>query len=61
MGGYTRLLPTEDRYLYSKSQFQETLAFSLGGHAAEQLIFGEVTTGRVKRHRARHRAWRGRW
>src|SRR5579884_374429 len=45
MGGYTRLLPTEDRYLYSKSQFQETLAFTLGGHAAEQLIFGEVTTG----------------
>jgi cell division protease FtsH len=44
-GGYTRLLPTEDRYLYSKSQFEETLAFSLGGHAAEQLIFGEVTTG----------------
>ncbi len=45
MGGYTRLLPAEDRYLYSKSQFEETLAFSLGGHAAEQLIFGEVTTG----------------
>ena len=45
MGGYTRLLPAEDRYLYSKTQFQETLAFSLGGHAAEQLIFGEVTTG----------------
>ncbi len=44
-GGYTRLLPTEDRYLYTKSQFEETLAWSLGGHAAEQLIFGEVTTG----------------
>jgi cell division protease FtsH len=44
-GGYTRLLPTEDRYLYTKSQFEETLAFALGGHAAEQLIFGEVTTG----------------
>lgn len=44
-GGYTRLLPQEDRYLYTKSQFEETLAFSLGGHAAEQLIFGEVTTG----------------
>jgi cell division protease FtsH len=44
-GGYTRLLPTEDRYLYTKSQFEETLAFSLGGHAAEQLVFGEVTTG----------------
>ncbi|GAC1508008.1 MAG: ATP-dependent zinc metalloprotease FtsH [Chloroflexota bacterium] len=44
-GGYTRLLPTEDRYLYSKKQFEETLAWSLGGHAAEQLIFGDVTTG----------------
>jgi cell division protease FtsH len=44
-GGYTRLLPTEDRYLYSKKQFEETLAFSLGGHVAEQLIFGDVTTG----------------
>jgi cell division protease FtsH len=44
-GGYTRLLPTEDRYLYTKTQFEETLAFSLGGHAAEQLIFGDVTTG----------------
>jgi cell division protease FtsH len=44
-GGYTRLLPTEDRYLYTESQFKETLAWSLGGHSAEQLIFGEVTTG----------------
>jgi cell division protease FtsH len=44
-GGYTRLLPSEDRYLYTKSQFEETLAFALGGHAAEQLIFGEITTG----------------
>jgi cell division protease FtsH len=44
-GGYTRLLPKEDRYLYSKTQFEETLAFSLGWHAAEQLIFGDVTTG----------------
>jgi len=44
-GGYTRILPSEDRYLYSKSQFEETLAWSLGGHASEQLIFGEVTTG----------------
>jgi cell division protease FtsH len=44
-GGYTRLLPTEDRYLYTKKQMEETLAFSLGGHAAEHLIFGDVTTG----------------
>ncbi|MGZ3584483.1 MAG: ATP-dependent zinc metalloprotease FtsH [Ktedonobacterales bacterium] len=45
MGGYTRLLPAEERYLWSKSQFEDFLAFALGGHMAERLIFGEVTTG----------------
>jgi cell division protease FtsH len=45
MGGYTRLLPTEDRYLWSRSQFNDTLATMLAGHAAEELTFGEMTTG----------------
>ncbi|HEU5439979.1 MAG TPA: ATP-dependent zinc metalloprotease FtsH [Ktedonobacterales bacterium] len=45
MGGYTRLLPSEERYLWSKGQFEDFLAFALGGHVAERLIFGEVTTG----------------
>src|SRR5262249_3512336 len=45
MGGYTRLLPMEDRYLNSKPQFEDFLAFALGGHVAEMVIFGEVTTG----------------
>ncbi|MGH2516370.1 MAG: ATP-dependent zinc metalloprotease FtsH, partial [Ktedonobacterales bacterium] len=45
MGGYTRLLPVEERYLWSKSQFEDFLAFALGGHLAERIIFGEVTTG----------------
>ncbi|MBI2861476.1 MAG: ATP-dependent metallopeptidase FtsH/Yme1/Tma family protein, partial [Chloroflexi bacterium] len=45
MGGYTRLLPTEDRYLWTRSQFEDTLAWALGGHVAEELIFGEMTTG----------------
>jgi cell division protease FtsH len=45
MGGYTRLVSEEERSLWSKSQFREFLAFALGGHAAEKLIFGEVTTG----------------
>ena len=45
VGGYTRLLPTEERYLWSKAQFEDFLAFALGGHAAERLIFGDVTTG----------------
>ncbi|MBE3559510.1 MAG: ATP-dependent zinc metalloprotease FtsH [Ktedonobacteraceae bacterium] len=44
-GGFTMLLPTEDRYLWSKPQFEDTLAYALGGHVAELLIFGEVTTG----------------
>ncbi len=45
MGGYTRFLPTEDRYLQTKRQFQDSLATSLGGRVAEELIFNEVTTG----------------
>ncbi len=45
MGGYTRLVPDEDRSLWSRSQFKDFLAFALGGHAAEKMIFGEVTTG----------------
>ncbi|HEY4036101.1 MAG TPA: ATP-dependent zinc metalloprotease FtsH [Ktedonobacteraceae bacterium] len=44
-GGFTMLLPTEDRYLWSKAQFEDILAYALGGHVAESLIFGEVTTG----------------
>jgi cell division protease FtsH len=44
-GGFTQLLPAEDRYLYSRSHFEDTLAFSLGGQAAEMLVFGEMTTG----------------
>ncbi|HEU0027407.1 MAG TPA: ATP-dependent zinc metalloprotease FtsH [Ktedonobacterales bacterium] len=45
VGGYTRLVSEEERSLWSKSQFRDFLAFALGGHAAEKLIFGEVTTG----------------
>jgi cell division protease FtsH len=45
MGGYTRLLPTEDRYLMTRSQFKDMLATLLAGHAAEELIFNEITTG----------------
>jgi len=45
MGGYTRLLPTEDRHMWTYAQFNDTLATMLGGHTAENLIFGEVTTG----------------
>ena len=44
-GGFTMLLPTEDRSLWSKSQLEDMLTYTLGGRAAEFIIFGEVTTG----------------
>jgi cell division protease FtsH len=45
MGGYTRLLPTEDRQYWTRSQLNDVLATTLGGRAAEALVFGEMTTG----------------
>ena len=45
MGGYTRLLPAEDRYLMTKSQFKDMLATALGGRVAEEITFNEMTTG----------------
>jgi cell division protease FtsH len=45
IGGWTRFLPTEDRHLWTHSQFDDRLAVSLAGRAAEEIIFGEVTTG----------------
>ncbi len=43
--GYTMGLPTEDRYLQSKAEFEDKIAGMLGGNAAERLIFGDTTTG----------------
>ena len=45
MGGYTLKLPTEDRHLRSKSEFESELAVLLGGYTAERLVFNELTTG----------------
>jgi len=45
MGGWTRFLPSEDRHLWTKSQFNDRLAVSLGGRVAEEITFGEITTG----------------
>jgi cell division protease FtsH len=42
--GYTKPL-TEDRYLPTRSYFNDELAMLLGGRAAEKLIFNEMTTG----------------
>ena len=43
--GYTLKLPLEDRKLESRKEFLDDIAVSLGGYAAEMLIFGDITTG----------------
>src|SRR5947209_10052969 len=43
--GYTISLPREDRYLTTKATLMSQMAFTLGGRAAEELVFHEVTTG----------------
>jgi cell division protease FtsH len=43
--GYTMALPTEDRYLQSKTEFEDKIAGLLGGNVAERLVFGDTTTG----------------
>jgi len=43
--GYTMALPMEDRYLQSKTEFEDKIAGMLGGNASERMIFGDTTTG----------------
>src|SRR3977135_1815587 len=43
--GYTISLPTEDKFLTTRAELKDTMAMTLGGRAAEEIIFGEVTTG----------------
>jgi cell division protease FtsH len=43
--GYTISLPSEDKFLTTKSALMDQMAMSLGGRAAEELVFHEVTTG----------------
>ncbi len=43
--GYTLQLPTEDKYLTSRSEILNRLAVLLGGRCAEELVFNEITTG----------------
>jgi cell division protease FtsH len=43
--GYTIQLPTEERYLLTKSELHDRMAVMLGGKAAEEIIFGEASTG----------------
>jgi len=44
-GGYTLLLPEDDRTLVSKSRFMARLAVFLGGRVAEEVVFDDITTG----------------
>ena len=43
--GYTISLPQEDRFLTTRAELNDTMAMTLGGRAAEEIIFGEITTG----------------
>ena len=43
--GYTLQLPTEDRYLMTKTELLDRLCVLLGGRVAEETVFGEISTG----------------
>jgi cell division protease FtsH len=43
--GYTIALPGEDKFLTTRAELADTMAMTLGGRAAEEIIFGEITTG----------------
>jgi cell division protease FtsH len=44
-GGYTLALPTEDRYYKRRSEMVDELAYALGGRTAEEIVFGDPSTG----------------
>src|SRR5256714_1732761 len=43
--GYTISMPTEDKFLTTRAELNDTMAMTLGGRAAEEIVFGEITTG----------------
>jgi cell division protease FtsH len=43
--GYTIQMPLEDRYLMTKSELLNRITILYGGRAAEEIVFGDVTTG----------------
>jgi cell division protease FtsH len=43
--GWTAYLPEEDRYLASKGELEDRIAMALGGRVAEEIMFGEITSG----------------
>jgi cell division protease FtsH len=44
-GGYTLKLPSQDKYLKTKGEFEAELAVLMGGYTAERLVYNELTTG----------------
>ena len=44
-GGYTLKLPLEERRLQSRKEFLDDIAVALGGYVAEEMMFGDITTG----------------
>ncbi len=43
--GYTISMPSEDKFLTTRAELNDTMAMTLGGRAAEEIVFGEITTG----------------
>ena len=43
--GYTISLPAEDKFLTTRAELTDTMAMTLGGRAAEEIVFDEITTG----------------
>jgi cell division protease FtsH len=43
--GWTLALPTEDKYTYTRSELMDRITVLMGGRSAEELVFGEITTG----------------
>jgi cell division protease FtsH len=43
--GYTQQLPSEDRYLLQKQELEDRIAVLLGGRAAEEIVFNEISSG----------------
>ena len=43
--GHTMLLPAEDQHLHGRRELEDRMAVVLGGRAAEEVVFGEITTG----------------
>src|SRR5207244_818145 len=43
--GYTISMPVEDKFLTTRAELTDNMAMTLGGRAAEEIVFGEITTG----------------